>query len=261
MRPVAKRAAMLVALAVLAGGASLPEGKVIARIDLAKPFATRSPWRFVATQGPDSVDVVDNPEPGAIRLCLSKDGGRSCQPDLLDALRVSAERDSFAEAHFLTDARIVYPRAGRALLLVQAASIHSGDGDQRYSTRLFAYDRAKDDFFQVYAKRAGRNNNQEVRYMTAGPLQGAMISAEPTDDKPFGYWITVSKPDAARRYAQALRYRSATHYGDGNPLAVIDSEMPNIQRRLGLWQPGRKLPLPAKGCARPHLVQTVLWCS
>ena len=27
----------------------------------------------------------------------------------------------------------------------------------------------------------------------------------------------------ALTYRQALRYRSASHYGDGNPLAVIDS--------------------------------------
>lgn len=249
------------ALLLACGAAAMPEGKVIASIDLAKPFATRTPWRFTATQGPDGEDVVGNPEPGAIRLCLSKDGGRSCQPELLGALRLPGEGDAFAEPHFLADARILHPRPDASLLLVQAASVHAGNGDQRMSTQLFAYDPAGDAFVLVYAKRVGRNNNQEVRYMAAGPLQGAMISAEPTDDKPYGYWITVSKPDAALRYRQALRYRSATHYGDGNPLAAIDSEMPNIQRHLGLWRPGMKLPLPAKGCARPHLVDTVLWCS
>jgi hypothetical protein len=58
-----------------------------------------------------------------------------------------------------------------------------------------------------------------------------------------------------------LRYRSATHYGDGNRLAVIDSEMPNIQKKLGLWKPGQKLPLPQAGCQRPRLVRTELWCN
>ncbi len=28
------------------------------------------------------------------------------------------------------------------------------------------------------------------------------------------------------RYHQIMRYRSATRYGDGNPLAVIDCECP-----------------------------------
>ncbi|MEP9357247.1 hypothetical protein [Sphingomonas sp. KR3-1] len=253
------RAALV--LALLAGGAAAPQAKQSATLDLAKPFATRAPWRLTVVQGPDSVDVADNPEPGALTLCLSRDGGRSCSPDLSQALHVGPAPDLFDVPHYLESARIVHPAGGRALLLVQLASVHSGNGDQRVSTQLLAYDRAKDAFVSVYARRAGRNNNQEVRYVAGGPLQGAMISAEPTDDKPFGYWITVSKPDSALRYTQALRYRSATHYGDGNPLAVIDSEMPNIERRLGLWRPGMKLPLPARGCARPHLVNTVLWCD
>jgi hypothetical protein len=61
-------------------------------------------------------------------------------------------------------------------------------------------------------------------------------------------------------YRQVLRYRSATQYGDGNPLAVIDSEMPNILRRLGMWRAGQPLPAP-RGCKRPHLIKDALWCS
>lgn len=61
-------------------------------------------------------------------------------------------------------------------------------------------------------------------------------------------------------FKQVLRYRSATRYGDGNPLAVIDSEMPNMAQRLGLWNPGALLPLPAGACPSPHLVGLALWC-
>lgn len=256
-----RRLLLLAGAALLAGGAAAPAGKQIASIDLAGPFGTQAPWRFTAVQGADAEDVVGNPEPGAIALCISKDGGRSCGPDLADMLRVQGKDDSFTGAHYLNDARIVHPAAGRSLLLLQVASVHAGNGDQRVATRLLRYDPGKDGFVPAYAQSTGRNNNQEIRYVADGPLRGAVIYASPTDDKPFGYWITVSKPDAALRYSQVLRYRSATHYGDGNPLAVIDSEMPNIHRRLGLWRPGMKLPLPARGCARPHLVDTVLWCS
>ncbi|MDG6719271.1 hypothetical protein QCE92_13960, partial [Staphylococcus aureus] len=52
-----------------------------------------------------------------------------------------------------------------------------------------------------------------------------------------------------------------TGYGDGNPLAVIDSEMPETLRRLKLWQPGSPLPLPEHPCPRPRLVAQVLWCT
>ncbi len=45
-------------------------------------------------------------------------------------------------------------------------------------------------------------------------------------------------------YSRIPRYRSATLYNDGNPLAVVDSEMPNIGERLGLRRPGAPLPAP-----------------
>ena len=77
---------------------------------------------------------------------------------------------------------------------------------------------------------------------------------------PYGYWIVVNSLTPAGNYRQVLRYRSATLYNDGNPLAVIDSEMPNIERRLGLWAPGQPLPTPAR-CAKPRLVKLELWCG
>lgn len=263
MRSIVKRLATLGALSLLAGGATAPEGKLLSSIDLSKPMGARSPWRFIATQGPDAPDLLGEPGPGVVKLCLSRDRGLSCLPMLSDMLYVRSDPDSFSEVHFLRDARIVHPSRGPGLLLVQTASQYAANGDQRVGTQLLAYDPVKDGFRLIYSKRVGRNNNQEIRFVADGALQGAMVSAEPTDDKPFGYWITVSRPDGplAQRYRQVLRYRSATHYGDGNPLAVIDSEMPNIQRQLGLWRPGMKLPLPARGCARPRLVETVLWCS
>jgi len=254
---------LLLAGASLAGAApaTAPEGKVVASIDLAKPFGTRSPWRLIATQGPDAESVIGNQEPGAITLCLTRDAGRTCQPGLGDLLGEGGD-DPFVAPHYLVSPVIVHPVPGRALLLLQVASVHSGNGNQRVATRLLAYDAEKDGFVTAYAQRTGRNNNEEVRYVAEGPLKGAVIFAEPTSDAPYGYWVSLSKPDAGLRYRQAFRYRSATRYGDGNPLAVIDAEMPNIQQRLGLWRPGQKLPLPlGRACPRPHLVKSVLWCS
>ena len=97
--------------------------------------------------------------------------------------------------------------------------------------------------------------------MASGPLTGSMISADPADRAPFGYWISVSKLTPAHGYRQVLHYLSATSYNDGNSLAVIDSEMPNIEKRLGLWHPGSPLPLPAGHCPRPQLKGMALWCS
>jgi hypothetical protein len=167
------------------------------------------------------------------------------------------------EAHYLDTAKLVYPRGreGAPLLLLQTSSMHAGNGNQSVFTRLLAYRRVIDRFVPVFQHETGRNNNEEVRFIEASPLRGDIISVEPTQDKPFGYWLVVNRLGADDRYRQVLRYRSATHYGDGNPLAVIDSEMPNIQRRLGLWRSGAPLPLPARKCPKPHLVHTVLWCE
>jgi hypothetical protein len=117
-------------------------------------------------------------------------------------------------------------------------------------------------FERIHFHDVGAYNNDEVRFIEDGPLRGAVISAEPTEDAPFGYWVTVSRFTPQRTYRQVLRYRSATHYGDGNSLAVIDSEMPNIERRLGLWKPGSLLPLPdGKSCLKSRLKHMELWCG
>jgi hypothetical protein len=251
--------ALFLMLAAMPGAAPAAPVRTIATLALQQPFATRTPWRFIATQGPDQPDPVgyDDPIPGIVTPCLKGPG--ACDPALVQALALPGHPDDFGEAHYLNRAAIVHPRPDLPLLLVQLASRQGGNGDQRVATQLFAYDRAADRFVLAYGKITGRNNNQEIRYVEAGPLQGAIIASEPTDDAPFGYWITVSRLDAAHRYTQRLRYRSATRYGDGNPLAVIDSEMPGILQRLSLWKPGAPLPAPAD-CARPHLVKGALWC-
>jgi hypothetical protein len=259
-----KRPRLFTLLAVLLTGAASAPSTTLSSIDLARPFGAPSGWRFTATQGPDIPDPLGgstDKAPGAIRLCVSPDAGRTCSPVLEQLLATTEKDDMFAQPHVLNDARIVHPRPDLPLLLVQASSLHSGDGDQRVATIALGYNRARNAFVPAYAKQTGHNNNQEIRYVAAGPLAGAIIAAEPTDDAPFGFWITVDRIGAGGRYRQVLRYRSATRYGDGNPLAVIDSEMPYLQQRLGLWKAGSKPPLPVRPCPRPHLVKQELWCS
>jgi hypothetical protein len=255
-----------IAVMSLAGVARAVPAAVIASIDLSRPFGAPVGWRFIATQGPAIADPTggegEDEAPGAIRLCITRDKGTSCRPDLDRLLRLSRGDDLFSEPHFLNGAEIVQGTANRALLLVRASSVHAANGDQRIGTALLAYDKTKDGFLTVYAHSTGRNNNQEIRYVTAGPLKGAVIAAEPTQDAPFSFWITVSQQEAGLMYSQKLRYRSATRYGDGNLLAVIDSEMPNIQQRLGLWKVGMPLPTPRdKACPRPRLINKALWCA
>jgi hypothetical protein len=243
-----------------------PPSVDIPRIDLVKAFHSRSAWRLVATEGPPAVDYGDNPAPGALRLCFEKGPEDACaSPSAMPPPSTGASYDGW-EPHYLLAAKVVYPEGpgGAPLLMIVTASMHAGDGGQIVATQLFKYSRAGDAFERVYAHSIGTNNNQEVRFIPGGPLEGAVISAEPTADAPYAYWITVNRFTSARGYRQALRYRSATRYNDGDSLPVIDSEMPSIERRLGLWRPGSPLPLPiasTKPCPSPRLKGAELWCE
>lgn len=252
-------AALLCAPSGLFAQSDVPPGGAVMSIDLSKSFGLPRGWRFTAVQAPP-VDDHGEKLPGRITLCI-RNGAGPCA----SALESGPDKDpepQFAGFHVLEDARIVYPRGrhGRPLLLVVGSSLWGFNGDADVVTQAIGYDPRAHAFRRLYRYATRRNNNQEVRYIESGPLKGDIVSAEPQTGLPYGYWITVNALTPANTYRQVLRYRSATIYGDGNPLGVIDSEMPNIQRRLGLWHPGMPLPLPPH-CAKPHLVKTELWCS
>jgi hypothetical protein len=243
-----------------------PTSSEIARVDLAAPFKARTPWVLVATQGPPTIDDLGDPVPGAVQLCFKEGPEGSCASPSPMPPPVDDAAGGRWEAHYLPVAKVVFPggREAAPLLLIVTGSLYSGDGDQARATQLFRYNRDSDSFERVYARTTGKNNNQEVRFMASGPLQGAVISAEPTEHAPYGYWISVDRFTPPHGYRQVLRYRSATRYNDGNSLAVIDSEMANLERRLALWRPGSPLPLPMEGaraCPRPHLKREELWCE
>ncbi len=84
------------------------------------------------------------------------------------------------------------------------------------------------------------------------------------NNAPYGYFVSVYRRDAAGLYAQMLRYLSRTHYNDGNRLSVVDSDMPEILFRLGLWKPGDPLPIPfvkPDDCTKLSLVKGEEWCQ
>lgn len=237
---------------------------VISDIDLSKPFSTREAWQFTATQGPSVAGLYDEKEAGEIQLCLRMSPSASCDPQLLNepGFTISAN-DRFTQPHYLKAVKIVYPQgaARQPLLFVKTGSLHSGNGGQTVLTQVLAYKNPQNRFVRIYQHVAGTNNNEEVRYIGSGRLKGDIISVEPTENAPYGYWVTVNALTPQYTYKTVLHYRSATHYGDRNPLAVIDSEMPNTQRRLGYWKPGMPLPLPPRGCPNPRLVHMELWCN
>ena len=256
------------AIAVAASGSAAlcdpAPSPTIAAQDLQRPFDARSPWTLVIRQGPPTEDYGGNPAPGALDICLQKSPADPCMRSPVSAPPSDPAAQTDWGPHYLGGAKPVYPdgRAGPPLLQLVTSSLHAGDGGQVVVTQFLRYDRARDAFDRVYFRSTGTNNNQEVRFVADGPLKGDLIAAEPTGDAPYGYWITVDKFTPAHTYRQAIRYRSATRYNDGNPLPVIDSETPNIERRLGLWKPGSPLPTPAGApCPTPSLKHMELWCQ
>jgi hypothetical protein len=233
--------------------------KVIADIDLSDAFSTISPWRFYASQEP-SAPLGDYPdEPGEIELCLRKVSSNACDPQLKG--RFDTKYDLYARPRYLNKAQIVQGVSDQTYLWIKTSSLGSADGDQYVLAQALMYRRGSDEFVRVYAHQTGSNNNQDIRFIETSVLKGYVISVEPTSNAPFSYWVSVNAPAADGMYKEILRYRSATTYNDGNPLSVVDSEMVNIQKRLGLWRPGMPLPLPEQGCAKPRLVRMALWCT
>lgn len=244
---------------------SLPKSKgqsanIVARLDLTRPFETRTQWTLVAAILPGSHFSGAAPGPvdgGALAQCFVDKLTPHCSYGT-----PKNDFDWFLTPIELYSARVVFRGANstRPLLMITRGSAHGGDGSHAIFTDLFAYDRRLNEIRSVFSNVTGSNNNQKTRFIEEGPLCGDVVVDEPTSSAPFGYWISVYAWNAKSRYSLALRYRSATHYGDGNHLAVIDSEMAGIMRRMGLWRPGDPLPaLP--GCSHPSLLHGEEWCQ
>ena len=194
----------------------------IAALNLSGPFRTRSAWRITVTQGapiPAPFVPEDGTVPGAVTVCLHKTGG-PCDTQLQSKLFDTSDVAAFSERHFLDKLAVVgsHGTSGQPLLLLVTASLHSGDGDQLVLTQMTTYRRRQDRFVKAYEHWTSTNNNQEVRFMPAGPLAGDIIAVEPTETAPFGYWVTVNVFTSARGYRPVLRFHSATTYADGNAL-------------------------------------------
>jgi len=244
---------------------SLPKSQgqsadVVARLDLTRPFKTRTQWTFVAAILPGShfsgagAGPVDG---GALAQCFVDNLTPHCT-----YAKPKNDSDWFSTPIELYSAQIVFRRANSTspLLMITTGSARGGNGSHAIFTQLFTYDRRSNKFQSVFSNATGSNNNQETRFLERGPLHGDVIIADPTESAPFGYWISVYVWTGKDKYSQSTRYRSATHYGDGNHLAVIDSEMPEVLRRMGFWRAGDPLPAPP-GCNRTTLRHGEEWCQ
>lgn len=230
---------------------------IVAHLDLTSPFKTQAQWTFVAAILPGSHGDGASEEPvkgGALTQCFVRESHPHCT-----YTTVSGEVDSYSTPIELYSAEVVFRGANRTrpLLMIKTGGAHGGDGGHDIYTELFIYDRRLNEFQSVFSNATGSNNNQSTRFIGEGPLRGDVIVDEPAG---CCYRIEVYRQGASGRYASILGYRSHTVYGDGNPLSVSDSEMPEILRRLGLWHRGDSLPIPHEGCT-PVMRRGEEWCQ
>ena len=251
----------LVIGALLHQGVTKP--KVVSHIDLTEPFGTVTQWTFVAIQ--DGGQPIDDFEDhGPVTLCLVKAASPDCALHLFQQVR--GEMPWFDTPYHLFAGSVVFANQNKSspLLFLKVCGAVSGDGDCGIATALYTYDKGDDRFIRVFLNLTGRNNNQATRFVESGPLQGDVIVDYPTENAPYTYWIEVYRAGNSGQYSRILRYRGLTGYSDGNPLAVADSEMPGILHRLGSWQPGDPLPVPARlpqGCSRLFMRHGEEWCK
>ncbi|HKZ11509.1 MAG TPA: hypothetical protein VJL61_12500 [Rhodanobacteraceae bacterium] len=225
---------------------------------------TPPPWALVVARDarPPPADLAMMGNGSPIVVCFVKTLTPSCSE-----ARGHAGANWFDMTNGLVTAAVVFAGPGqtRPLLMLQTLSAHGLNGNANIATKLFDYDRKTDRFRKMFVNViGGTNNNAAARFIGHGPLQGDVIVDYPTDDAPYAYWIEVYVPGKSNRYVRILRYRSVTRYGDGNPLAVADSEMPEIMERMGLWKPGDALPtLPhaPKGCGSLVMRHGEAWCK
>jgi hypothetical protein len=207
---------------------------IIGHTDLTKPFATTSSWTLVIAQdNAPPPEISDLEEHGPIAICFVKDLAPDCSEKLYE--NVPREQRWFGTPFYIRDSRVVYagPANERPLLLLKTCGARSGNGSCGIATALYGYDQRADHFSKAFGNVTGSNNNQATRFVENGPLRGDVIVNYPTENAPYTYWIEVYRIGRSDRYVRVLRYRGSTRYGDGNPLAVVDSEMPEILRRLG----------------------------
>jgi hypothetical protein len=237
---------------------------IVSRTDLTSPFAATSAWTLViARDNATPLEISDLESRGPIAICFVKDLAADCSEKLYRA--GPSEPRWFATPFDIRDSRIVYAGPGktRPLLLLKACGARGGDGNCSIATGIFDYDRGTDRFYRVFGNVTGSNNNQETRFVESGPLLGNVVVARPTNDAPYAYWIEIYRMADSGRYSRVFGYRSRTRYADGNALAVIDSDMPEMLHRLGLWRPGDPLPVPDNmpRCTHPVMRKGEEWCE
>jgi len=248
----------------------LKQPVITAHLDLTEPFGTVSKWTLVIAQDkqpPPQDEQASEVDHGPVTVCFVKDLVPECSESFYP--HVTGDFRWFDTPFDVFDSRVVHAGAANTvpMLLLKLCGFPSGDGNCHQVMALYRYNRSGNSFRRVFLNLLdGSNMNEGTRFVESGPLRGDVIVDDPAGDAPYTYWIEVYRPGPSGRYVRVLHYRGRTGYGDGNSLAVADSEMPEILRRLGLWKAGDPLPVPMfsgayQQCYHPVMRKREEWCE
>jgi hypothetical protein len=229
--------------------------KIVSTLHLTNIFKAKSKWDVAVSQDDNGDKEIFDPP--FFHLCfIQNDNKKYC-------------RDGFYNISM--NIFVVRAKSSKIPILVMQGASNPGGSALPTDTVAWIYSAAQDRFQQVFSKTSNASVNEEARIVSSGSLAGDVIVNTPTEHYPYPYDIAVYRISEAGRYGQILHYASRTRYNDGNALAVIDSEMPEIERRLHLWKPGDPLPrplyLPARGsedfpyhCGTLEMRHGTEWC-
>jgi hypothetical protein len=200
---------------------------VVRRLELTQAFDTRSRWSLLVTEqtGTDSAVSVS---------FLRQAGERNA--DRHENIKLFPGERSF---YRLLECRLVFSKSEdqAPLLLIRACTQRYGNCSCWISTLLYAYDRESDSFRSVFFGLTASDTKQATRFIDSGPLLGRVVVVTPASGADFGRVVEVYKRSVIGEYLRILVYCSSTCCGsDADPGSVIDSELPEILRRLGLDQ-------------------------
>jgi hypothetical protein len=189
----------------LYGGTS----EVREQLALTEAFKAVSRWELVATKETDLQDEMIDPDP--VTICFVRSDVPDCSEKWLFPISDGIADNQGRLFHNFLEARVVYASADRTapLLLLKSCSWAGVNGNCGIYTFLFAYDHSRDQFHLVFHDIVPHNLNG-TRFVEAGPLLGDIVSATPTSNAPYGYFVIVYRRDTSGHYGQILRYRSKT---------------------------------------------------
>jgi hypothetical protein len=224
----------------------LPGATTVSSTDLSESFRTKAKWEFVIRQDPPQETGGDT-VPGSLHFCFVNESAQSCFNSPLNVLGSSQIENPT-------------PTSREPLVVVEVVDGVSLTGSGR-STLIWAYNFKTDQFDQIFDHTVGHNTNGEIRVITNGPLAGDVVIDTAGQHAPYRYDITIYRLENSQ-YREILRYAGNSKYNDGNPLPVIDAEMPEIERRLHFLKPGDPLPTPARTqCRKLELRNGIEWCE